>query len=625
MGRRRLFARPLSSLSSLSSVSSVSSDNSLSSDEIVPYDGRATNMRPARPDGHPHGPRPRAAGATGAHDGAMPPSPASASASFVPPASPASSGLLVSSAFSGRRAPALAAVTTAALLAATGCSSSETSGPGSSNGGNSRSTDKLTGLASQRLDWKACTAPSVAEGGGRAPSPLPGGTRWECSFMKAPLDYAKPDGDTIDLALIRAKTRDKKGRIGSLIFNFGGPGGSGITGLPSFAKDYEKLRARYDLVSFDPRGVGNSDGVKCENDRRLDVYYAEDSTPDTPAEVKTFTKGLATYAAACEKNSGSVLPHVGTTNAARDMELMRKVLGDSKLHYFGISYGTELGGVYAHLYPKSVGRAVFDAVVDPTQNSEQGSLGQAKGFQLALNNFEKDCIARGDACTLPGSTPKEIQGFITRLLARLDKRPIAGIGTRKLTQTQATNGIAQALYSKEFWPYLEQGLDEADGGSGALLLALSDSMNGRDQYGQYSNLQAANVAINCADSKERYTLAQTRAKLPEFRKASPVFGTFLGWGMMSCSTWPVSGQWSTPDVSAKGAAPILIVGNTGDPATPYAGAKAMANALGKGVGAEITYHGQGHGSYDSGNPCVQGAVNGYLLNGKVPPAGTVCR
>ncbi|WP_326810711.1 alpha/beta hydrolase [Streptomyces scopuliridis] len=531
-----------------------------------------------------------------------------------------------SSALSVRRAPALAAVTAVALLAATGCSGdSGASSPGSSHGGNTRSTDRPKDLATQRLQWKACKAPSVAEGGGTAPSPLPGGARWECSFMKAPLDYAKPDGDTIDLALIRAKARDTKQRIGSLIFNFGGPGGSGITGLPSFAQDYEKLRARYDLVSFDPRGVGDSDGVKCESDRQLDAYFAKDSTPDTPAEVQTFTNGLAGFAAACEKNSGSSLPYVGTTNAARDMELMRKVLGDSKLYYFGISYGTELGGVYAHLYPKSVGRAVFDAVVDPTQNSEQGSLGQAKGFQLALDNFEKDCIARGDACALPGTTPKEIEGFITKLLARLDKRPIAGIGDRKLTQTQATNGIAQALYSKDFWPYLEQGLDEADGGNGALLLALSDSMNGRDQYGRYSNLQAANVAINCVDSKERYTVAQTEAKLPEFRKASPVFGEFLGWGLMSCTKWPVPGKWSTPDVSATGSAPILIVGNTGDPATPYAGARAMADALGKGVGTEITYHGQGHGSYDSGNPCVQGAVNGYLLNGKVPPAGTVCR
>ncbi|MFI6700498.1 alpha/beta hydrolase [Streptomyces sp. NPDC050509] len=535
---------------------------------------------------------------------------------------------------SARRSAALAAVTAVALLAASGCSDDAGSERGDASdaalgtpaGGNVRATSSPGGgLATQHLTWKACPAPAASEGGGTAPSPLPGGTRWQCATMKAPLDYAKPDGDTIDLALIRAKARDTKHRIGSLIFNFGGPGGSGITGLPSFAKDYEKLRARYDLVSFDPRGVGLSDGVRCENAKQLDAYFAQDSTPTTAAEEKTFTKGLADFAAACEKNSGTILPYVGTTSAARDLELMRQVLGDKKLYYFGISYGTELGGVYAHLYPKSVGRAVFDAVVDPTQNSEQGSLGQAKGFQLALDNFEKDCLARGSACRLPGSTPKEIQSFITELLDRIGKTPITGIGPRKLTETQATNGIAQALYSKDFWPYLEQGLDEADGGNGALLLALSDSLNGRDQNGRYSNLQAANVAVNCADSKERYTLAQTKAKLPAFRKASPVFGDYLGWGLMSCTKWPVKGQWTTPDVSAPGSAPILIVGNTGDPATPYAGAKAMATALGKGVGVELTYHGQGHGSYDSGDRCVQSAVNGYLLNGKVPAAGTVCK
>lgn len=443
--------------------------------------------------------------------------------------------------------------------------------------------------------------------------------------MTAPLDYAKPKGATIPLALIRAKTSDPGKRIGSLVFNFGGPGGSGVTGLPSFGKDYEKLRTRYDLVSFDPRGVGRSEPVECKDDKQLDAYYARDMTPDDSAEEKSYVDGLKWYAGGCERKSGKELPFVGTVNAARDMELMRQVLGDDKLNYFGISYGTELGGVYAHLYPKSVGRTVFDAVVDPTESSEQGSLGQAKGFQLALTNFAKDCVSRGDACTLPGSTPQEIQNFVVGLLDRLDKKPINGFGGRPLTETQATNGIAQALYSKEYWPLLEQGLDEADGGSGALLLVLSDAMNGRNEKGQYSNIQAANAAVNCVDSKQRYTLAQTKAKLAEFRKVSPVFGDFLGWGLLGCSEWPVPGEWDKPDVSAPGAAPILVIGNTGDPATPYEGARAMVKALGKGVGVELTYEGQGHGAYNSGSTCVQNAVNGYLLDGKVPKSGTVCK
>ncbi|MEV0776152.1 alpha/beta hydrolase [Streptomyces sp. NPDC050433] len=543
-----------------------------------------------------------------------------------------------STAPAGRRRPALTAVTAVAvatLLAAAGCSGSD-SGSDSGQGGQtsqndpdgrdkSDATTAPQNLTSQKLDWKGCPTPSAAEGGGTAPSPLPGGTKWECASMTAPLDYAKPKGDTIQLALIRAKTSDPGKRIGSLVFNFGGPGGSGVAGLPSFGKDYEKLRTRYDLVSFDPRGVGRSDPVECRDDKQLDDYYAKDMTPDDGAEEKSYVDGLKWYAGGCEQQSGKALPHVGTVNAARDMELMRQVLGDDKLNYFGISYGTELGGVYAHLYPKSVGRTVFDAVVDPTEGSEQGSLGQAKGFQLALTNFAKDCVSRGDACTLPGSTPQEIENFVVELLDRLDKKPINGLGGRKLTQTQATNGIAQALYSKEYWPLLEQGLDEADGGSGALLLVLSDAMNGRNEKGQYSNIQAANAAVNCVDSKQRFTLAQTKAKLAEFRAVSPVFGDFLGWGLLSCSEWPVPGERDKPDVSAPGAAPILVIGNTGDPATPYEGARAMAQALGKGVGIELTYEGQGHGAYNSGSTCVQNAVNGYLLDGKVPKSGTVCK
>ncbi|MFI1395140.1 alpha/beta hydrolase [Streptomyces sp. NPDC020681] len=515
---------------------------------------------------------------------------------------------------SALRAAALAA--SLAVLLAAGCSDS---------GDKGKDEARATDLATQKLDWQPCPAPSEAEGGGEAPSPMPGGTVWECSFMNAPRDYAKPDGDTIELALIRAKARDQSKRIGSLIFNFGGPGGSGVANLPPASADYATLHSRYDLVSFDPRGVGRSVGVQCEDDKQLDAYYASDATPDDAAEEETFTDNLKSFADACEDNSGEELPYVGTTNAARDMDLMRQVLGDDKLFYFGISYGTELGGVYAHLYPKNVGRAVFDAVVDPTKTSEQSSLGQAKGFQLALTNFAQDCVDRGDQCLLPGSTAQEIQDWIIALLQELDKEPITGVGDRKLTQSQATNGIAQALYSKEYWELLEQGLDEADGGNGALLLALSDAMNGRSDTGHYSNIQAANAAINCVDSKDRYSMEQTKAKLPEFRKASPVFGDYLGWGLMGCTEWPIPGEWSTPDVSAPGAAPILVIGNTGDPATPYEGARAMVNALGKGVGVELTYRGQGHGAYNGGSKCVQQAVDQYLLAGKVPAAGTVCQ
>ncbi|MEU5597087.1 alpha/beta hydrolase [Streptomyces sp. NPDC020298] len=506
-----------------------------------------------------------------------------------------------------RAAAALAsAVLLSSLLA--GCGQGETDGD----------------LTAQKLDWQDCPAPSAAEGGGSAPSPLPGGAKWQCATMKAPLDWSEPKGDTIDLALIRARASGAASeRIGSLVFNFGGPGGSGVTTLPAFGEDYAQLRTRYDLVSFDPRGVGRSAPVECESDAQLDEYFQQDATPDDSAERTQLLDRTKQFNAACEKNSEKILPHVRTTDAARDMDLMRQVLGDAKLYYFGISYGTELGGVYAHLFPRNVGRAVFDAVVDPTQDPEQSSLGQARGFQLALDNFAEDCTSKTTDCPI-GDTAQDVKDRIAKLLADLDRKPIPGILPRELTQSDATNGIAQSLYSKDFWEYLTEGLEQAYDSDGRILMLLSDSMNGRNENGEYSNIAAANTAINCSDAKPRYTTADVQQKLPEFRAASALFGDYLAWGMIGCTNWAVPGAAGHPDVSAPGSAPILVVGNTGDPATPYGGAKKMVDALGRGVGVELTYRGQGHGAYDSKDKCVQAAVNGYLLDGKVPPAGTVC-
>ncbi|MER5580325.1 alpha/beta hydrolase [Streptomyces asoensis] len=479
-------------------------------------------------------------------------------------------------------------------------------------------------LTAQELSWKDCPAPSQAEGGGSAPSPLPDGDAWQCATMQAPLDWDDPEGDTIGIALIRARASgDESRRIGSLIFNFGGPGGSGVSTLPAFGDEYAALRTRYDLVSFDPRGVGRSAGVRCENDRQLDAYFQQDGTPDDTAERTALLAHTKDFNTACEKNSARMLPHVRTTDAARDMDLMRQVLGDDRLYYFGISYGTELGGVYAHLFPRHVGRAVFDAVVDPTQDAEQSSLGQARGFQLALDNFAAHCASGTQDCPV-GDTAQDVENRIADLLRTLDKKPLPGIFPRLLTQSAATNGIAQALYSQDFWEYLTEGLEQAYSGDGKVLMLLSDLMNGRSENGEYSNITAANVSINCADDKPRYSTAQVQEKLPRFRAASPVFGDFLAWSLVGCTDWPVPGAADHPDVGAPGSAPILVVGNTGDPATPYQGARKMVDALGREVGVELTYKGQGHGAYGSKNTCVQSAVNGYLLDGKVPAAGTVC-
>ncbi|MFF5154883.1 alpha/beta hydrolase [Streptomyces sp. NPDC000348] len=485
--------------------------------------------------------------------------------------------------------------------------------------------DEDEDLTEQQLDWKDCPAPSEAQGGGSAPSPLPGGRgEWSCATMKVPLDWDDPEGDTIGLALIRARSSGAAGRrIGSLVFNFGGPGVSGVTTLPAFGDVYAPLRARYDLVSFDPRGVGRSAPVTCLDDQQLDTYFQQDATPDDNAERTELVNSTERFNAACEKNSGRVLPHVRTTDTARDLDLMRQVLGDDVLHYFGISYGTELGGVYAHLFPKKVGHAVFDAVVDPTETAEQGSLGQARGFQLALDNYAEDCVSGTEECPV-GDSAQDVRDRIVKLLRDLDSAPVPGVFPRELTQTAAANGIAQALYSKELWAFLTDGLEQAYDGDGTILMALSDSMNGRSENGEYSNIIPANVAVNCADDRPRYTAEDVERRLPAFRAASEVFGEYLAWGMVGCTDWAVPGAAEHPDVHAPGAAPILVIGNTGDPATPYEGARRMVRALGEGVGVELTYKGQGHGAYNTGNTCVQDAVHGYLLDGKVPAAGTVC-
>ncbi|MFJ9774971.1 alpha/beta hydrolase [Kitasatospora sp. NPDC101157] len=477
----------------------------------------------------------------------------------------------------------------------------------------------LSGLAGQPLDWRPCPAPSTAQGGGTAPA-----GDWQCATLKAPLDYAKPDGKTIDLALIRSKATDEQHRIGSLFFNFGGPGASGVATLPALAPAYASLNTRYDLVSFDPRGVGNSAGVKCLDDPAMDANAAVDSTPETPAGVKALDDSNAQFASACEHNSGPVLPYVDTESAARDLDLMRQVVGDRKLSYFGISYGTELGGVYAHLFPQEVGRMVLDSVVDPTKDPEQSALGQAQGFQLALEDFMKACAAQDPTCPT-GSGGAAGTAKITDLLQKLSQSPLPTSSGRKLTESLAITGIASGLYSQQTWPALASGLTQAmQQGTGDTLLQLADSLLGRDPQGHYNNLNAANRAISCVDARQRYSDQDVEQQLPQFRNASPVFGAFTAWGLTGCTGWPVPGRTDHPDVSAAGAAPILVVGTTGDPATPVEGAHEMAQQLGAGVGITVTLNGEGHGGYNTGNPCLKKTVDAYLLDGTVPADGTTC-
>lgn len=508
------------------------------------------------------------------------------------------------------------ALTAAAALLAAGCSSGSSDGGRGDeqagwtrpSGDSSSTTDGKalpSSLTSQKLDWARCKATADAS---------PPGSDWQCATLKAPLDWSKPEGKTIGLALIRTKARGDN-RIGSLLFDFGGPGGSGIATMPAYAAYTSLLRERYDLVSWDPRGVGASEGVRCRSDKETQAAESVDMTPDTPAEEQAFLQDAADFAQGCEKDAGELLAHVSTIDTARDMDLMRQVLGDTEMHYFGISYGTQLGGVYAHLFPENVGRLVLDAVSDPSADLVGHRKNQARGFQRALDNYLKST----------GQDPAQGSQRIADLLQRIDADPLPTSSGRKLTQALAFTGIVLPLYGKDSWPTLTSALETAEQGDGSELLALADGYNDRDASGHYGTMTHSQRVISCSDDKPRPTLAQAKKLLPEFEKISPVFGPFLGWDAAGwCHDWPVAGQSDTPEVSAPGAAPVLVVGNTGDPATPYEGARKMADELGKGVGVELTWKGEGHGAYGSGSDCVDSTVNAYLLRGTVPKDGKVC-
>ncbi|MFE4827613.1 alpha/beta fold hydrolase [Streptomyces sp. NPDC056672] len=491
-----------------------------------------------------------------------------------------------------------------------------TTAPGADQGQGAEAGPALPALppafVSQRLEWGRCAAPEKARGSAaKAP-----GSGWQCATMRAPLDYTEPAGGTIGIALIRSAARDKDRRIGSLLFNFGGPGGSGVAALPGAAGLFDELHARYDLVGFDPRGVAESSGVVCRDNQQTERSLRIDSTPDTPAEEKDFLDDSAAFGAGCVKRSGRVLPYVGTTSAARDLDLMRQVLGDRKLHYFGFSYGTELGAVYAHLFPSKAGRLTLDAVVDPTADYIGHSRNQATGFQRALDNYfdSRDISARSGTAR------------VVKLLDRLDREPLPTSMGRTLTQGLALTGIISPLYGEESWPELTDALESAENGDGTGLLRLADSYNDRDAQGRYGVSHHAQRAISCADAKGRVDAAEVRSRLlADFSEVSPVFGPYLAWDLAGwCARWPVPGEHETPEVAAPGADPILVIGGKGDPATPYEGSERMVAELGEGVGVHLTFDGEGHGAYTTGNPCVTRIVDDYFLRGEVPASGKSC-
>lgn len=445
--------------------------------------------------------------------------------------------------------------------------------------------------------------------------------KFECATVQVPLDYAKPGGETIELSLTRLPASGKGRSVGSLLVNPGGPGSSGVD-FALRAESYfgDDVRRAFDIVGFDPRGVGRSTPVDCVTDERLDAFVATDPDPDTPAEVRRGDALLRELGEGCLEKSGDLAGHISTAEAARDIDIIREVLGDRRLSWFGASYGTLLGATYAELFPDRVGRMVLDGAIDPTLSERDKSLVQAEAFEVALRSYVKACVDGGD-CFL-GETVDEGTKRIRDLLDRIDRRPIRGDGDRKLTVGTAVLGIWTPLYQQQIWPLLDGALQAAFAGDGQQLLRLADFYVSRGPSGYLDNSLEALYAINCLDQQESVSSEEAEKLVPEFEEVSPTFGAVFAYGLTSCSEWPVEGEGAVDEIDAEGSEPILVVGTTRDPATPLSWAEALADQLVSGV--LLVRDGDGHTGYNAGNECIDRTVESYLVSGEVPESGTRC-
>lgn len=464
----------------------------------------------------------------------------------------------------------------------------------------------------QKLAWHSCGVPD-----------------FECATLKAPTDYAKPGAGDIDLAVARKKATGKGKPLGSLLVNPGGPGGSAIAYLQQYAGlGYpEEVRSRYDMVAMDPRGVARSEPVECLDGRQMDTYTQTDVTPDDQKETNALVGEYKKFAEGCGAHSAGLLRHVSTVEAARDMDILRSALGDPKLNYVGASYGTFLGATYAGLFPERVGRLVLDGAMDPSLNARKLNLDQTAGFETAFQAFAKDCVRQSD-CPLggKGTTPAQVGDHLKAFFRKLDAHPVptGDPDGRKLGEALATTGVIAAMYDEGAWPQLRDALNAAmNENDGAGLLSLSDSYYERGGNGHYTNLMSANAAVNCLDLPAAFTGPdQVKKSLPAFEKASPVFGDGLAWASLNCTYWPVRPSGAPHRIEARGAAPIVVVGTTRDPATPYGWAQSLARQLTS--GRLLTYVGDGHTAYGRGSTCIDSTINAYLLHGTPPTQGKRC-
>ncbi|HQE32886.1 MAG TPA: alpha/beta hydrolase [Propionibacteriaceae bacterium] len=433
----------------------------------------------------------------------------------------------------------------------------------------------------------------------------------KCATIAVPLDYAKPDAQAITLFMLKIPATQP--RVGSLFVNPGGPGYGGTDLATRFKRDGLEM---YDIVGWDPRGTGESTPVQCHNGAEIDALMALDGSPDTPQELQALKDGWKQFAMGCLEKSGPLLAHISTVETVTDLDVMRQLVGDKQLTYLGYSYGTEIGAVYAEKYAKNVGRMVLDSAVNITEDE---SVVQASGFDLSLRNYAQWCA--DTKCALGGKTADENVKIVVDLFEKLDSQPLT-VGSRKLTQSIAVDGVLLFFYfDQSTWGNLTSRINAARSGNGAPLLQTADSFRDRGADGQYASSLFGLIAINCVDGQDD-GIERAMKDWEADKKIAPIFGKYFG-PSVTCQQWPVQG---TPpfEIHGKGAAPIVVVGGTGDSATPYQYAVWMAQQLESGV--LVTYDGAGHATYGNDrSQCVDDAVVTYLADGVVPPYGLFCK
>ncbi len=462
----------------------------------------------------------------------------------------------------------------------------------------------LASFYSQRIDWAPCKSNDTHD----------------CGTLTVPVDYRDPTGETFDLALLRVPAAGD--RIGSMVVNPGGPGAPGTAYAAAAGIVFRKpLLEGFDIVGFDPRGTGRSNPVDCLSDKEMDAYVAGDPTPDSAREEAEYEDSIQDFGAACKANSGPILAHVTTIEAARDMDVLRAALGEERLTFFGASYGTKLGATFAELFPDRVGRFVLDGAVDVSLDFRTTALEQAAGFETALRAYVQNCLDSTDNCFL-GDTVEEGLATISDFLDDVEDEPLPA-GDRELQVGNAFYGIVAPLYNRDYWFLLSTALTSALDGKGSALLQLSDLYSSRGADGGYDdNSMEAIYAINCLDDPSSIPFDEVPAQFADFEEASPTFGRVFAWGLTGCSGIEVESSEKPLDIRGGGAAPILVVGTTRDPATPMAWAEALAAQLESAV--LLRRDGDGHTAYNAGNECIDTTIEDYLIDGTVPDDPTSC-